>query len=346
MEILGATTAELEQMAKDMGLPAYRGKQISEWVYKKGAESFDEMTNLSADLRRQLGESASLSRSKVLDRSVSMDGTVKFLLQFPDEQCVESVFLPYTDRITACVSTQVGCGAKCVFCATGMGGFNRNLTAGEIVDQVLTIQRETVRRVTNVVYMGMGEPLINYDATLKSVHLLNDEIGIGMRKITISTVGITPKIRALQKENLQINLAISLHAPEQALRNRLMPFTKRYPLNELIQTCKAYADFTGRRVTYEYLMIQGVNDSRPYAEQLVRLLRGSLSSVNLIPYNEVEGNDFQRSSPEAIDTFREVLEEAGIEVTQRFERGDAIDGACGQLKERQPRSERNPSNRR
>jgi 23S rRNA (adenine2503-C2)-methyltransferase len=335
MEVLGATTADLQRLMERLGEPAYRGKQLAEWIYKKGADSFALMTNLPAGLRGKLESDSMLSRSKVVGRDFSEDGTMKFLLEFADEQCVESVFLPYDDRITACVSTQIGCAAGCSFCATGMGGFSRNLTAGEIVDQVLTIQHQTVCRVTNVVYMGMGEPLLNYDAVLSSVKLLNSEVGIGMRKITISTVGITPRIRALQSEDLQLNLAISLHAPDDELRNRLIPISRHYSLHELVKACRDYANATSRRVTYEYMMIEDVNDSLFQAEKLVKLLSHSMASVNLIPYNPVDGKRFNRSTPEAIDAFREVLESAGIETTQRFERGGAVSGACGQLRARQ-----------
>jgi 23S rRNA (adenine2503-C2)-methyltransferase len=332
MEVLGASTAELQQFAQQIGEQAYRGKQLAEWIYRKNAHSFETMTNLPLKLRQVLAQNATLSRAEVTARSVSEDGTAKFLLEFKDGHCVESVFLPYPDRITACVSTQVGCAAECTFCATAIGGLARNLTAGEIVEQVLTIQHETVCRVTNVVYMGMGEPLLNYSETLKSIHLLNAEVGIGMRKITLSTVGITPRIKALQEENLQITLAISLHAPNDTLRNQLIPISRKYPLRELITACKQYAEATKRRVTYEYLMIDGINDSLLQAEELAKLLRGSLAAVNLIPYNEVQEKGFERSSPEAIDMFQEVLELSGIETTQRYERGGEVDAACGQLR--------------
>lgn len=323
---------ELERMAVDMGQPAYRGRQLAEWVYKKDARVFATMTNLPAAFRQTLEESASLTRASIIERTQSSDGTTKFLLAFGDAERVESVLLPYPDRVTVCVSTQVGCAAGCRFCATAMCGFIRNLTAGEIVDQVLTLQAEAGRRVTNVVFMGMGEPLLNYDNVLKSIRLLNEEVGIAMRKMTISTVGVTPRIRKLQQENLQLTLAISLHAPDDELRRTIIPLARQYLLKELISACKDYANATGRRVTYEYLLLAGVNDSPEHAHKLAGLLSHSLSNVNLIPYNQVMGKDFRRPSPAVIREFRSILEEAGIETTQRFERGHAASAACGQLR--------------
>jgi 23S rRNA (adenine2503-C2)-methyltransferase len=332
MEVFGATTAELERLAEELGELSYRGRQIAEWLYKKDAVSFADMTNLSAKLRERLESSSSLTRSKVVARHPSADGTTKYLLELSDGQRIESVLLPYEDRLTVCVSTQVGCAAGCEFCATAIGGFVRNLRVGEIVDQVLTLQREAGRRVSNIVFMGMGEPLLNYDAVIAAIRLINSEIGVAMRKITISTVGITPRIRRLQEENLQLTLAVSLHASDDDLRRRIIPLAERYPLTELIAACKTYADVTGRRVTYEYLLLGGVNDSPAHAEKLANLLKGSLSNVNLIPYNEVCGKMYKRPASDVVNKFREVLELAGIEVTQRLERGHSIAGACGQLR--------------
>lgn len=332
MEVMGAATAELEKLAVELGEPAYRGRQLAEWVYKKNADSFASMTSLPAALRGKLQSAASLYRSEVIGRSESRDGAAKFLLKLSDGQCIESVLLPYEDRVTVCVSTQVGCAAGCVFCATAIGGFIRNLTAGEIVDQALTLEREAGKRVTNIVYMGMGEPLFNYDEALKSVRILNREVGIAMRKITISTVGIIPRIRKLQSENLQLTLAISLHASDDDLRRKLIPLAERYPLSELIPACKEYAEATGRRVTYEYLLLAGVNDTPAHAEKLACLLKGSLSNVNLIPYNEVAGKGCKRPSAAVVKAFREALEENGIDVTQRYERGHSVAAACGQLR--------------
>jgi len=332
MEVIGASTAELEKLAVELGEPAYRGRQLAEWVYKKNVDSFASMTSLPAAFRGKLQSAALLYRSEVIRRSKSRDGTTKFLLKLSDGQCIESVLLPYKDRVTVCVSSQVGCTAGCVFCATAVGGFIRNLTAGEIVDQVLTLEREAGKRVTNVVYMGRGEPLFNYDEVLKSVRILNKEVGIAMRKITISTVGIVPRIQKLKSENLQLTLAISLHAPNDALRHKIIPLASRYPLSELLPACKEYAEATGRRVTFEYLLLAEVNDTPAHAEKLAVLLKDSLSNVNLIPYNEVAGKGYKRPSATVVNAFRKVLEDNGIEVTQRYERGHSIAAACGQLR--------------
>lgn len=332
MELFGATTAELKRLAEHLGQPSYRGRQIAQWLYKKGARSFDDMTNLPAGFRQEIQRTSSLCRSKILDSRSSNDGTTKYLLELSDGERIESVLIPCRDRMTVCVSTQVGCAAECVFCATAIDGFIRNLTAGEIVDQVLTLQSEAGQRVTNVVFMGMGEPLLNYDAVLASVRLLNHEVGIAMRKMTISTVGITPRIRKLQSEKLQLTLAISLHAPDNILRCKLIPLAKRYPLGELISACRDYADATGRRVTYEYLLLAGINDSPAHAMKLLGLLKGSLANVNLIPYNEVRDKPYKRPTRAAINAFREIIEESGVEVTERFERGHTLSAACGQLR--------------
>jgi 23S rRNA (adenine2503-C2)-methyltransferase len=252
-----------------------------------------------------------------------------------DGQRIESVLLPYEDRVSVCVSTQVGCPMACAFCATGISGLVRDLTAGEIVDEVLTLQHDSSRRISNVVYMGMGEPLLNYDNVVRSLHLLNDEVGIGMRHITISTVGVTPRIRKLADEKLQVTLAISLHAPNDELRRSIMPAAARYPLHELMQACREYTDRTHRRITFEYLLIHEVNDLPVHARQLAALLKGLLGNVNLIPYNAVEGLAFRRPPKARVQAFREILEEEGIAVTQRLERGHSISAACGQLRRRQ-----------
>lgn len=334
MELLGLDTAELTKLCVQLGQPAFRSRQIADWLYKKAVGSIAEMTNLPAAIREQLVQTSTLTRVEVAGESESTDGTTKYLLKLGDGETVESVLLPYPDRVSVCVSTQVGCPAGCVFCATAMCGFVRNLTAGEIVDQVLTLQERGGRRVTHVVFMGMGEPLANFDNVVKALRLLNDEVGIGMRRMTISTVGIPGAIRRLQDLDLQITLAVSLHAADEALRHELVPVSTGYSLAELIETCRAYADFTKRRITFEYLLLAGVNDSPAQAAALARLLHHTLCNVNLIPFNEVAGLPYRRPSQAAIRTFRAVLEEAGIEVTQRMERGHSISAACGQLRRR------------
>ena len=292
------------------------------------------MSNLPVAMREELARTATISRCEIVTQSRAADGTVKYLLRLGDGETIESVLLPYPDRTTVCVSTQVGCPAKCLFCATGMSGFVRNLTAGEIVDQALTLQEQAFGRVTHVVLMGMGEPLMNFDNVVKALRLLNDELGIGMRRLALSTVGLPGAIRKLKELDLQITLAVSLHAPEDALRQRLIPLATHHPLKELIQACREYADFTKRRITFEYLLLAGVNDSPEQASALANLLRHTLCNVNLIGFNEVPSITYRRPSREAIAAFRSVLEDAGIQVTQRMERGHSISAACGQLRRR------------
>ncbi|MDO8588753.1 MAG: 23S rRNA (adenine(2503)-C(2))-methyltransferase RlmN [Armatimonadota bacterium] len=363
MELLGATLTELQQYCEELDQPAFRGKQIAGWLYKKAVSDIDEMTDLPKPLRVRIGETATLSRARIVTETAASDGVRKFLLELPDGHRIESVLLPCPDRLTACVSTQVGCAAGCVFCASGELGLARNLTGGEIVDQVLTLRERAnlpltpsdtegepcslpasgrvgegsrdghrKARVTNVVYMGVGEPLLNYENVVKSVRLLKDEVGISARHISVSTVGVTPRIRRLAAEKLQITLAISLHAPEDALRRELMPLAGRYPLAGLMKACRDYADTTGRRVTMEYLLLAGINDSTAQARQVAALLKGGLFNVNLIPYNPVPGSGYKRPRSAAVAAFRKTLEDAGLAVTQRFERGDAITAACGQLR--------------
>ncbi len=337
-ELLGLTTAELNALCEELGCPAYRAKQLADWIYRKGARNLDSMTNLPRDLRSKLAEAATLTRSTVLRESRSRDGTAKFLLELGDGETIESVLLPYEDRVSVCVSTQVGCAAGCAFCATAECGLVRNLTTGEIVDQVLTLsQAGSGTRVTHVVFMGMGEPLLNLRNVVKAVRLLHDEVGISMRRMTISTVGVTPAIRRLAELDLQLTLAISLHAPDDQLRRKLIPISARYPLDDLVAACRGYANRTKRRVTFEYLLLAGVNDSRAQAAALAKLIKGTLCHVNLIPLNRVMAKSFSRPSRHAVGAFRSVLEQAGIEVTQRLERGHAVSAACGQLRRRSER---------
>lgn len=334
MELFGLTRAELSLVSEQLGQPAFRGKQIAQWLYVKGAREVAAMGNLPATMRDELARAATVTRSEVVTESRATDGTTKYLLRLGDGQTIESVLLPYAERTSVCVSTQVGCPAGCMFCATGISGFVRNLTAGEIVDQVLTLQEMSGQRVTHVVFMGMGEPLINFDEVVKALHLLNDEVGIGMRRMTVSTIGLPAAIRKLKQLDLQITLAVSLHAPDDTLRRQLIPLSAKHPLPQLMEVCREYADATKRRVTFEYLLLAGVNDSPAQAEALAKLLRHTLCNVNLIPFNEVPGVGYKRPSREAIRAFRAVLEEAGIEVTQRMERGHSISAACGQLRRR------------
>lgn len=335
MELYGLNRAELSSICDQLGQPAFRGKQIADWLYRSGARSFDCMTNLPAALRDKLNQTSTITRSEIVKRSESADKTAKYLLKMADGQTIESVLLPYPDRISVCVSTQIGCPVGCVFCATAMCGFVRNLSAGEIVDQVSALQQQAGRRVTHVVMMGMGEPLLNFDNVIKALRLLNDELGIGMRKMTVSTVGIAPAIDRLRDLDLQITLAVSLHAPDDDLRRRLIPIADKYPLVTLMHSCREYTQHTKRKITFEYLMLADVNDSPRQAIELAALLQHTLCNVNLIPFNEVEGLPYRRPNRAAIEAFRKVLEDNAIEVTQRMERGRPISAACGQLRRRQ-----------
>ncbi|MGC8784158.1 MAG: 23S rRNA (adenine(2503)-C(2))-methyltransferase RlmN [Armatimonadota bacterium] len=329
----GATREEILQVVRTLGQPDYRAQQIAEWVYRKGARSYNEMTNLPLSLRQALPALLPLRRLEVVRAQHSVDGTVKYLFALADGERVEAVFLPYDDRTSVCISSQVGCAAGCRFCATAQMGFTRNLTAGEMVDEVLSIQQISGQRISHVVYMGMGEPLWNLQEVVKSILLLNREVGISQRHITVSTVGVVPAIYELAQHRLQITLAISLHAPNDDLRARIMPTGRKWKVQELIDAARHYTEVTGRKVTIEYLLLRGVNDEPHHAHELARLVKGLVCNVNLIPFNQVETPDgFVRPEPLRVARFRRVLEETGITVTQRVEKGHDISAACGQLK--------------
>lgn len=329
--------AELEGIVTEIGLPGYRAKQIAQWVHQKGVTSFADMHNLPAETREKLGTMFTLDGAVVLDRKVSGDGdTVKYLLGLVDGQAVESVLMKYRHGYSACLSTQVGCRMACRMCASGIGGLVRNLTPGEILEQVWAMQRDTGVRVGSIVLMGSGEPLDNYDAVIKFIELAGAPYGlnIGQRHITLSTCGIVPRIRELMQLKLSITLAVSLHAPNNELRDRLMPVNKKYPLEMLLPACRSYAEETGRRITFEYALLEGINDAEEQAGELARVLRGIHCHVNLIPANPVTGRGFNRSKSESTRRFRAVLEKAGYVVTVRRELGLDIDAACGQLRRR------------
>jgi 23S rRNA (adenine2503-C2)-methyltransferase len=318
------------------GHPSFRARQLAAWLYRRCAATFDEMTDLSRGLRSELATRCRSASARPVEEHESADGTRKVLLAFDDNSGVETVLLPYADRTAVCVSTQIGCAIGCPFCATGLSGFHRHLTAGEIVEQVRWAQRTTGRQVSHVVFMGMGEPLLNYAQTLKAAKLLTQEMGFGMRRLTISTVGIAPAIRRLAGERLQLTLAVSVHAPDDALRSQLVPVGGRYPLGELLEACGEYVSETGRRLTFEYVLLRGINDSPQQARALGRLARPLRAAVNLIPYNPVDAAPrFSRPGAAAVDAFRRALEDVGVAVTQRAERGTDIGGACGQLRRRQ-----------
>ena len=334
IDIKSLNLNELRQIVKDMSLPAFRASQIYDWLHKKLVTDFDEMTNLSKDFREQLKEIAQVTDTKIKVKQVSKDGTIKYLVEFPDGECVETVLMRFDNRanLTACVSSQVGCAVNCSFCATGKGGFKRNLNYKEIIEQVLTIQRDTGLKVTNIVFMGQGEPLLNLDNVLRALDIFNNDFQIGQRRITISTSGIIPGIKRLADMDLQSTLAISLHAPNHELRKELMPIENKYPINEVKQALKEYVDKTGRRITVEYILIHGFNDTPPVAKELAYFLKDLKCNINLIPYNSVVENDYKKPSNSDIMKFKYLLEHSGKKVTVRLERGADIDAACGQLR--------------
>ena len=336
---------ELEAFVTDvLGEPKFRAKQIFGWIYggmskdgsfRSGVASFDEMTNLSKALREKLSESAELMSLAVLREQVSkLDGTRKFLFGLPDGNAIESVFMKYKFGNSICVSSQAGCRMGCRFCASTIGGLKRNLTAGEIAGQILAAERQTGERISHVVVMGTGEPFDNYENLSKFIHIINDPNGlnIGMRNITVSTCGLVPKIAEFAKDFPQVNLAISLHAVNNEMRDEMMPVNKSYPMEVLLDACRSYADKTSRRVTFEYTLVKGVNDSPEYARKLADRLHGMLCHVNLIPLNKVEETGYDTTERGAVLKFQQVLTECGIPATIRRELGDDIDAACGQLR--------------
>jgi 23S rRNA (adenine2503-C2)-methyltransferase len=321
--------------ALDESLPRYRATQIINWIYRDHVFDFESMTNLSKTLRGRLQAEASVLQSRIVARSQSRDGTQKLLLQWVDEATTECVMIPSGQRRTACVSTQVGCPVACAFCASGLDGLDRNLSAAEIVEQAARLI-QACGPLTNVVFMGLGEPLANYEATLAAVRCMNAEwgLGIGARRMTISTVGLPSQMRRLADEGLQVTLALSLHAPTEALRQDLIPWARRVSLPELIDACRYYYDKTHREVTLEYIMLDGVNNTPGHAGQLADLTRRMRSNVNLIPYNPVEGLPYQRPSDDDVETFCAALVQSGVNVHVRHSRGLDRDAACGQLRRR------------
>lgn len=325
---------ELQKYLESLNLPGYRAGQIFDWIYQKKITRWEEMTNLSQAIRQDLANrELELEAVTPVSNVTATDGTVKYLFELRDGERIESVYLPEADRNTVCFSTQVGCGVGCVFCATGKNGLIRNLSPGEIIDQVVRIEVLSGSRITNLVAMGQGEPMANYEALLKAIHIINHPkgLGLGARRITISTCGIVPGILKLADEPLQVNLAISLHAADDVLREQLMPINKVYPLSRLMEVSRQYIEKTGRRITYEYTLIDQVNDRPRDVQNLVNLLSGMLCHVNLIPFNSIPGTRFQRSKPENIRKFADQLNRSGIETTIRKERGTSLTAACGQL---------------
>lgn len=326
---------EINDLIRELKQPSFRVKQLIEWIYLKHVQSYDEMSNLPADLRQFLKENYPLSTARILKTQTSRDGTKKFILGFQDDACIEMVSIPSEDgRHTVCCSTQAGCAVGCAFCATGKEGFVRNLSIGEIVDQILIAREQTNVRVSNVVVMGQGEPFLNYNNTLEAMNILNTANleNIGARHITISTCGIIPGIKKLAQEQRQYTLAISLHAADQSVRDSLMPGVSKYTLKELRGSLLDYVQKTNRRITLEYVMLKGINDKDSDLDALVEFCKDLLCHVNLIPLNRIEGSSFQPSSTATMNAWQHTLMKYKTEATIRNSRGSDIAGACGQLK--------------
>lgn len=326
---------ELQIFMGSIGEAKFRAKQIFEWLHKKQAGDFEEMTNISKNLREKLSNEAKISYVKILEKHVSkQDNTTKYLFALENDNIIESVLMRYNYGNAVCISTQVGCRMGCTFCASTLDGVERNLTAGEMLSQIYEIQKDTGERVSSLVLMGSGEPLDNYDNVLKFIRLLNDKDGlnIGQRHITLSTCGLIEKMYNLADEGLQITLAVSLHAPNDEIRNKIMPISKKNNMERLLEACKYYSDTTKRRITFEYAMINGVNDSIDCARELSEKLRNMLCHVNLIPVNDVKERNYKKSSGETVEKFAEFLNSKGIETTVRRKLGSDINAACGQLR--------------
>lgn len=337
IDIKSMNQKELISFMEELGEKAFRAKQIYQWIHEKRVDSFDEMTNISKKLIEVLKEKTYLTSLKKEEVQTSkLDGTKKYLFLLEDGNVIESVLMRYKHGNSVCISSQVGCRMGCRFCASTLDGLVRGLTAGEMLDQIYQIGKDIGERISNVVVMGTGEPLDNYDNLLKFIELLTDENGINIsqRNLTVSTCGIVPKMRELAEENLAITLALSLHASNQQKRLELMPVANKYDIHEVIDACKYYFDKTGRRITFEYSLVGGVNDTDEDAKELVHLIRGINCHVNLIPVNPIKERDYVQSNAKVIEAFKNKLEKSGINATVRREMGRDIDGACGQLRKR------------
>ena len=340
--LLGLTRTELEAFVVTLGAKPFRARQLMKWIYKRGVGDFSAMTDLARDLRAALEQHAEVRAPEIVTTQASADGTRKWMLRAgaADDvnQCIEMVFIPEPDRGTLCISSQVGCALDCSFCATAQQGFNRNLTAAEIVGQVWLANRELgytgeERIITNVVFMGMGEPLANYRNVVPAIEVMLDDFGFDLsrRRVTLSTSGLAPQILRLAQD-CNVALAVSLHAPTDELRNELVPINRKHPIKELLEACWTYLDAqNGRSITFEYVMLAGVNDSDAHALELARLLKGRAAKVNLIPFNHFPGTRYRRSEAQRISRFRDLLNARGVIATTRRTRGDDIDAACGQL---------------
>ena len=328
------SSPELEAFLISLGMKRYRANQVYQWLYQKGAASFDEMTNLSKEERTALNEKVYISSLILIKKQTASDGTEKYLFELEDGNRIESVLIPDEKRLTLCISTQVGCSMGCRFCLTGKGGLKRDLEAHEIVDQALAVKGLLNKRITNIVLMGMGEPLANYDNTIAALKILLDEkaLNFSSRKVTLSTAGLIPQIDKLGKEGVKVNLAISLNAATDDVRNKIMPINKKYPIKELIACCKRFPLPKRRRITFEYVMLKDINDTKEDAERLCKLLKGVPCKVNLIPFNEYEGCEFKKPDEKSVERFREILIEHHIMSITRKSKGAEISAACGQLR--------------
>ena len=335
IDIKSLSYEEVLAMMDTLQEKKFRGKQIYEWLHQKAVSDFDDMTNLSKPLRERLKENCYLADMKMLDKLVSKDkSTTKFLFGLRDGSVIESVLMKYHHGNSVCISSQVGCRMGCKFCASTLGGLERNLTVSEMLGQIYAIQNISGERVSNVVVMGTGEPMDNYDNFVKFVRMLTDEHGyhISQRNITVSTCGLVEQIRKLAEEQFSITLAISLHAPNDEARRTLMPVANRYSIREIMEICEEYFAKTGRRISFEYSLVQGVNDSEDFARQLAGLLKGKNCHVNLIPVNPIKERNYKDSEASFVQNFKMILEKYGINVTIRREMGRDIDAACGQLR--------------
>ena len=333
MDIVGKNLAELENFMLSNEQSKFRAKQVYNWIYLKSVSSYDEMTDLPLSARELLKEKTQLCSISIKDKQVSKDGTMKFLFELKDGNFAEAVLMRFDNRanLTACISTQVGCPMGCTFCATAKLGFKRNLDVDEIIQQIFLIQADTGLKVTNIVYMGQGEPLLNFDNLLESIRIFREQFQIGARRITVSTCGIIPQINKLADLNFQSTLAISLHAGDQKTRQEIMPVAKKYGYDELISCLKKYTEKTGRRVTVEYVLMKDVNDSIEDAKNLAYAIAKLKSNVNMIVYNQNEKSPYKKPLKENVLKFKYILEASGKKVTVRLERGADIDAACGQL---------------
>lgn len=334
INLMDMTLEDLEQMLKEMGQQKFRAKQIFKWV-NSGIRSIDDMTNISKQLRQELADTCKINRIKLADKLESeLDSTVKYLFKLEDGNVIESVLMEYKYGFTACISSQAGCRMGCKFCASTGADFSRNLTPGEMLDQIMSMQQDSGNRIGHVVLMGIGEPLDNFDNVIKFLRIINhpDGLMIGLRNVSVSTCGVVPKILKLAEENIPVTLSVSLHSARDDKRSEMMPINNSYCIDKLISACKIYTESTKRRITFEYAMISGENDSEQDAKDLAGLLKGMLCHVNLIPVNTVKGNGYKKSSRVHIENFKNIMESRGIETTVRRELGSDINAACGQLR--------------